>query len=123
MTNDFLTTQFVGKHIADLMEFLDSLDKDYNWEGGVITSGLPIEYSREIYEYVIIIEKTLFTTLLVKCAKKYKVNTSFSLNLDDDFLNYDLIVDKVGTLNYSEANGDLYELAKELNSNASRTIY
>lgn len=121
MSDEFLTKNFCGKHIVELYDFLNSLDETYVWEGGVITDGLPIEYSKDLYDFVIITEKNLHSCILAKCSKNYKQNNSFCVNLTDDFLHYDLIVENVGCIDYFE--GDLYQLAKELNSNARRTIH
>lgn len=118
MISEYLTKTFRGKGIKNLIDFLYDLDSNYDWKGGVVTSGLPFLYSEEI-EYVVIYEENLNVTLLVKCDVVFNPkNQEIFVPLVNEFSHFNLIVSCVGGMDYENGKINFNDLAKELHGTA-----
>ena len=118
MISQYLTTTFRGKSIKELIHFLYDLDDNYDWKGGVVSSGLPFLLSEDI-EYVIIYEENLNVTLLVKCDVVFsKQEKEIFLPLKYEFPDLNLVVNCVGGANYNNGKINFNDLAIEVHGTA-----
>jgi hypothetical protein len=120
MLNEFLNKKFSGKNIDDLISFLNDLDENYSWDGGICESGLPITYSRSFTEYFVLYERKLQNCIFVKCKKKPKSISEIVVNMYDN--TFDLIVDSMITINYDLENLKIINIQKELEELNATTI-
>ena len=66
MIDEYLTKEYKGKNIIDLLDFMHSLDDDLNWNGGIIQNF----QINEDFVYFVYIESDKQNIIFVK-AKEY----------------------------------------------------
>jgi len=75
MIDKYLTQEFRGQRIDDLVDFLSSLDDSYDWEGGLLP-----EYSDNSITYFLFWEKSQQNVIFAKCFKELKMSTTMVFN-------------------------------------------
>ena len=91
MIDEYLTKEFNGQPIEELLDFMHSLDEKLNWKGGIMQNF----QINEDYVYFIYIEEDKQNIIFVKCIERLKNNVEVCGDVEDFDLNkmpYDLRV-------------------------------
>lgn len=91
MIDQYLTKEFNGQSIKDLLDFMHSLDEKLDWKGGILQNF----QINEDYVYFIFVEEDEQNIIFVKCIERLKNKVEICGDVDDFDLNkmpYDLRV-------------------------------
>jgi hypothetical protein len=69
MIDNFLTEQFKGQEIDVLLDFLNDLDDNYDWQGGL--AEFPNITLANNYNYFMFVENSTENIILAKCHVAY----------------------------------------------------
>lgn len=71
MVDKYLTHEFRERNIDDLLDFLSSLDENYEWQGGLLP-----QFSNEYATYFLFWEQSQQNVIFAKCFMDYKMNST-----------------------------------------------
>lgn len=89
MIDQYLTKEFNGQSIKDLLDFMHSLDDKLDWKGGILQNF----QINEDYVYFIFVEEDKQNIIFVKCIERLKNKVEICGDVEDFDLNkmpYDL---------------------------------
>jgi hypothetical protein len=91
MIDEYLTKEFNGQPLEELLDFMHSLDEKLHWKGGIMQNF----QINEDYVYFIYIEEDKQNIIFVKCIERLKNKVEVCGDVEDFDLNkmpYDLRV-------------------------------